>query len=84
MTQTTTNYRETILKIADRYAQAGEDWETNLLAGSLDEIIDRNAALSIADWLETEADQEWGADPRHRRIAADIRAALAAAKGGAA
>ncbi len=69
------HYRDTIIRIADRYARAGEDWETSLLTGSPAEI-DRDAALSIAAWLDTEADVAWGTDERHHRIAADIRAAL--------
>lgn len=74
---TTTDYRATILEIANQYSRDGDDWELNLLAGG-PQIVDRAEALRIAAWLDDEADGEWGADARHQEIAAEIRAAVAA------
>ena len=44
------------------------------------EAIGASEATSIAEWLDTEADGEWGADPRHHDIAVDIRAAISRAE----
>lgn len=76
MNADTTDYRDTVLTVAARYARIGEYWETNLFAGGPDHC-DRAGALKIADWLDTEADAAWGADYRHGLIAAEIRAAIA-------
>ena len=71
------DYRADILAICDRVAVAGDDWETSLLAGA-PLHIDHNEALRLSDWLDTEADSEWGADQRHHDIAAAIRHVVAA------
>jgi hypothetical protein len=75
----TTNYRPEIVKILDRYAVPGTDWERALLAGASGEI-DAATALEIATWLEDEAPVDWRAEDEalYDRIAADIRAAVAA------
>lgn len=65
------DYREDIMGFVSRRAKAGEDWETSLFAGT--STVTRDAALSLADWLDTEADGEWGPDERHHLIAQHIR-----------
>jgi len=70
-----TDYRQQIQKITDRYAEPGEDWEQILFAGS-PAVIDATEARRIAYWLDSEADNEWGEDPRHHDIADEIRALI--------
>ena len=72
------DYRADILAICDRVAVAGDDWETSLLAGATALHINRDDALQLATWLDTEADSEWGTDQRHHDIAAAIRQVVAA------
>ena len=66
------NYRDEIEKIIERYSRAGlEDLKRAILEGS-PEVIDRNEALKIAEWLVAEAPSEWANDPRWEQIAIEI------------
>lgn len=72
MTEMTQNYRESIKDIILRHSVEGEDIESSILSGS-PAVIDASCAESIALWLETNADTEWGKDPRYTEIAKEIR-----------
>jgi hypothetical protein len=70
MSDEKTDYRTEIEAIISWYSRVGDD-----LRGIIDGApasIDRQEAISIASWLRDEADEEWGVDPRHQAIAADI------------
>lgn len=67
----TTCYRGKIESIIAGHAKPGEDLSASIMTGSPN-VIDRNEAIGIANWLRDEADGEWGYDPRNRAIASEI------------
>ena len=69
------NYRHIIMEICQRYSKPGDDLPTALLTGA-PKTVSSAEALRIADWLDEEADSEWGEDERHSQIAEEIRAAV--------
>jgi len=66
------DYLQIVIESAERHSVAGDDWETALLAGA-PEPFDRDAALAVAQFLESEADVNWGGNQRHHEIAGEIR-----------
>lgn len=77
-TATATDYRPAIIEILSEHTRAGEDLVESVLAGSQGPIS-ADEALQHALWLDTRADDAWGADQRHHRIAREIRDAVAKA-----
>ncbi len=75
------NYRNIILAAIAPYAVAGEEMDRALLDGA-PEIISRDEALAIADWLEFDAvdDAGWPEkdQARHKILADAIRKAIGA------
>ena len=65
----TVNIKETILEKMEkrRLIEAGENWEYSLFDGP--EELTPDAARKIAEWVRTEADDNWGYDERHEMIA---------------
>lgn len=68
-----TTYEQIVRDVASDFAQSANECLGSALLAGAPEDFDQDAAWDVARWLETDANATWSPDPRHARMAHEIR-----------